>query len=163
MRLVVLVSLVLAAMLQRAQSAPDWASYVDPFIGTAPSPLAHYGTEFDGGDTFPGAVYPAGMLAWSPDTVEHTLPGGYSYLDRTLKGFSLTHFSGRGCTVYQDVSILPRLGAGDSVPPTFSHANETASPGFYAVTLDNGIRVELAATPRTGLGRQWTTRRSHCS
>ena len=153
MRLVVLVSLVLAAMLQPAQSAPDPASYVDPFIGTAPSPLAHYGTAFDGGDTFPGAVYPAGMLAWSPDTIEHRIPGGYSYLDRTLRGFSLTHFSGRGCTVYQDVPILPVLADTEAAPPTFSHANELASPGFYAVTLDNGIRVELAATPRTGHGR----------
>src|ERR1051326_5931451 len=128
MRIVVLATFVLAAMLPPAQSAPDPASYVDPFIGTAPSPLAHYGTEFDGGDTFPGAVYPAGMLAWSPDTLEHTLPRGYSYLDRTLKGFSLTHFSGRGCTVYQDVPILPLLAGGDSSPPTFSHANESASP-----------------------------------
>jgi predicted alpha-1,2-mannosidase len=151
MRLVVMVIFVLAAMLQPAQSAPDWASYVDPFIGTAASPLAHYGTEFDGGDTFPGAVYPTGMLAWSPDTLEHQMPGGYSYLDRTLKGFSLTHFSGRGCTVYQDVPILPVLP--DTGLPTFSHANESAAPGFYAVTLDNGIQVELTATPRTGLGR----------
>jgi predicted alpha-1,2-mannosidase len=131
-----------------AAETQDLAQYVDPFIGTAPSPLADYGPEFDGGDTFPGAVYPAGMLAWSPDTVEHRIPGGYSYLDHTLKGFSLTHFSGRGCTVYQDVAILP----GPS-PATFAHANEVASPGYYAVTLDSGVSAELTVTPRTGLGR----------
>src|SRR5919201_2550499 len=95
----------------RAQPAPDLASYVDPFIGTAPAPSAAYGAEFDGGDVFPGAAYPTGMLFWSPDTAEHRLPGGYFYPDRTLNGFSLTHFSGRGCTVYQDVPMMPIGGS----------------------------------------------------
>src|SRR5713226_3983956 len=94
----------------RAQPGADLAAYVDPFIGTGPSPTASYGQEFDGGDVFPGATYPTGMLAWSPDTVEHSLPGGYFPPDRTIKGFSLTHFSGRGCTVYQDVPIMPING-----------------------------------------------------
>src|SRR6185312_2657138 len=112
-----------------------------------------YGLEFDSGDTFPGAVYPSGMLAWSPDTLPTHLPGGYAYPDSTLKGFSLTHFSGRGCTVYQDVPILPTLGESPPHNPTFQHSSESAAPGDYAVTLDDGIGVELAATPRTGFGR----------
>jgi predicted alpha-1,2-mannosidase len=144
-----------------AQPGQDLATYVDPFIGTGPAPTASYGQEFDGGDVFPGAAYPSGMLSWSPDTIEHRLPGGYFYPDRTLKGFSLTHFSGRGCTVYQDVPILPLSGPLDRSPradpsvmrATFSHANESASPGQYGVRLDNDIAVELAVTARTGLGR----------
>src|SRR5712691_11737998 len=127
----------------RAQPVADLAAYVDPFIGTGPSPTASYGQEFDGGDVFPGAAYPTGMVAWSPDTVEHTLPGGYFYPDRTIRGFSLTHFSGRGCTVYQDVPIMPIAGALNASPraspavthTTFSHANEIAEPGFYSVSL----------------------------
>ena len=35
----------------------------------------------------------------------------------------------------------------------FSHDNETAKPGYYAVTLGNGIKVELTATERSGFGR----------
>ena len=136
----------------RAEQARDLASYVDPLIGTAPAPSAHYGAEFDGGDVFPGVAYPSGMLAWSPDTAEHSLPGGYFFPDQTIKGFSLTHFSGRGCTVYQDVPIMPVPGdARLSARSTFSHANEHAEPGYYAVTLDSGVRVELSVTPRTGL------------
>jgi predicted alpha-1,2-mannosidase len=137
----------------------DWAAYVDPFIGTGPAPSASYGQEFDGGDVFPGATWPAGMLYWSPDTAEHTVPGGYFSLDHTLKGFSLTHFSGRGCTVYGDVPMLPALDpATAAVPASFSHVNESASPGAYRVTLDDGINVELTVTPRTGLGRiTWPT------
>src|SRR5918911_3315548 len=144
----------------RAEPPPDLAAYVDPFIGTALAPSAHYGPEFDGGDVFPGAAYPTGMLYWSPDTAEHRLPGGYAFADRTIKGFSLTHFSGRGCTVYQDVPIMPITGSllaspradPDHARSTFSHANERAEPGYYAVTLDNGVQVELSVTPRTGLG-----------
>src|SRR5919201_2565376 len=137
----------------RAEPGRDLASYVDPFIGTAPAPSAHYGAEFDGGDVFPGAAYPSGMLAWIPDTAEHSLPGGYFFPDQTIKGFSLTHFSGRGCTVYQDVPIMPMTG-GPALSPrsTFSHASERAEPGYYAVTLDSGVRIELSVTPRTGLG-----------
>jgi hypothetical protein len=45
--------------------------FVDPFIGTgdadAPSPV----TNGKGGNTFPGAALPFGMVQWSPDT-----PGG---------------------------------------------------------------------------------------
>src|SRR3981081_4655118 len=66
-----------------AQPATDLAAYVDPFIGTGAAPTSNYGQEFDSGDVFPGAAYPTGMLAWSPDTLEHKLPGGYAYQDRT--------------------------------------------------------------------------------
>ncbi|HWW76936.1 MAG TPA: GH92 family glycosyl hydrolase, partial [Pyrinomonadaceae bacterium] len=34
----------------------------------------------------------------------------------------------------------------------FSHANEQAAPGYYAVNLDSGVKVELSATTRTGFG-----------
>jgi predicted alpha-1,2-mannosidase len=165
MRTLLLLVALLGAMLAprgavAQPSTTDFAAYVNPFIGTAPSPGATYGLEFDGGDVFPGAVYPSGMLAWSPDTVEHRLPGGYDYADGAIEGFSLTHFSGRGCTVYQDVPIMPVAGdltvsprvQADLGHATFSHANESASPGAYGVMLDNGIDVQLAATPRTGLG-----------
>jgi predicted alpha-1,2-mannosidase len=143
-----------------SQSPIDVAAYVNPFIGTAPAPNTGYGLEFDGGDVFPGAAYPTGMLDWSPDTVEHHIPGGYFYPDRTISGFSLTHFSGRGCTAYQDVPIMPiagELGASPRQQPavtqaTFSHANESAAPGYYAVSLDDGIQVQLSVTPRTGIG-----------
>jgi predicted alpha-1,2-mannosidase len=144
----------------QATSIADPAAHVDPFIGTGPAPGTGYGLEFDGGDVFPGAAYPTGMLAWSPDTVEHRIPGGYDYPDHTIGGFSLTHFSGRGCTVYQDVPIMPIVGElavsprsrPTLMPATFSHANESAAPGYYAVTLDDGINAQLTVTPRTGIG-----------
>jgi predicted alpha-1,2-mannosidase len=156
-----LLLVVCMGMAQPTGVPTDLAGYVDPFIGTGPAPTASYGQEFDGGDVFPGAAYPTGMVAWSPDTVEHSVPGGYFYPDRTLKGFSLTHFSGRGCSVYQDVPLMPINGSPGVSPraqptmarSTFAHANESATPGYYSVSLDTGINVELTVTPRTGYGR----------
>jgi len=137
-----------------AQQERDLASYVDPFIGTAPAPSTGHGIEFDGGDVFPGATYPLGMLYWSPDTAEHSIAGGYWYPDQSIKGFSLTHFSGRGCTAYLDVPLMPMNGhAEQRQASTFRHSAERAEPGSYRVRLDSGIDVELTTTARTGLGR----------
>jgi predicted alpha-1,2-mannosidase len=36
---------------------------------------------------------------------------------------------------------------------TFSHTNESATAGYYGVTLDSGAKVELTATQRSGMGR----------
>jgi len=47
----------LGAVCSCTQTAPDYASYVNPFIGTG----GH-------GHTYPGAVVPNGMIQPSPDT-----------------------------------------------------------------------------------------------
>ncbi|MDQ2717841.1 MAG: hypothetical protein M3Z08_23345, partial [Chloroflexota bacterium] len=87
----------------------DLAQYVNPFIGTEATPQStHLGPGFDSGNVFPGASYPHGMVQWSPDTT--TAPGGYRYNQNTINGFSLTHFSGRGCSAYQDIPFMPTLG-----------------------------------------------------
>jgi predicted alpha-1,2-mannosidase len=155
----------LAAGIPAARSAPapqsaDPTGYVNPFIGTNPAPTSHYGFGFDTGDVFPGAVAPNGMVAWSPDTTTN-IPGGYWYPDTAIKGFSLTHFSGRGCSYEGDVPFMPVAGPVTTSPggnpsaynASFSHANETASPGYYHVALDSGVGVSLAATTRTGIGQ----------
>ena len=143
-----------------APGAGGPAGYVNPFIGTQPSPTSHYGFGFDTGDVFPGAVAPHGMVAWSPDTTSG-IPGGYWYPDNTIKGFSLDHFSGRGCSYQGDIPFMPVPGPVSSSPATnpaayrstFSHASESASPGYYQVGLDSGMEVALSATTRTGIGQ----------
>src|SRR5262249_27026108 len=51
-----------------------------------------------GGNTYPGAQWPFGMVQWSPDTSPHRADGGgYTYGDTRLIGYSLTHLSGPGC------------------------------------------------------------------
>jgi len=102
-----------------------------------------------------------GMVQWSPDTVSNP-PGGYSYNDTKIKDFSLTHFSGRGCQVYQDFPFMPYVGSVSSSPAAdgspyysgFSHTSEFARPGYYQVHLDGpNVTVELSVTPHTGLGQ----------
>src|SRR5438552_1246665 len=129
---------------------------VNPFIGTAPGGSG-FGFSGDSGDVFPGAAYPRGMVQWSPDTPSN-LPSGYYYSDTSIKGFSVRHFSGRGCVVYQDFAFVPFTGAVTASPTNsalyrsgFSHANETALPGYYRVLLNNRVQVELTVTRRTSL------------
>lgn len=129
----------------------DPASYVDPLVGTS-------GNGYDGGiDTFPGADAPFGMVQWSPDTPSQPAGGGYNYGDSAITGFSLTHLSGPGCNVFGDAGILPMIGpvtAPVTASEPFSHASEVANPGYYEIRVGMpSVRVQLAATARTGLGR----------
>jgi len=141
------------ALSARHQASTNYASLVDPFTGTG----VQSGAPFGGGDTFPGADSPFGMVQFSPDTVSGA-PGGYNYSDNRIKGFSLTHLNGAGCDAYEDIPFIPYVGSVTSSPATnasqyylgFSHSNETAYAGYYKVALNNGITTELTTTLRTG-------------
>lgn len=141
-----------------ASGTLDLIPYVNTFIGTD-NGAPDYGLGNAAGDTPPGAAYPFGMVLWSPDTTNAA--GGYRYFQDTIKGFSLTHFSGRGVSCYQDLPIMPTIGPLTDSPgtnwslysSTFSHANESASAGYYRVQLDSGVNVELTVTPRTGFAK----------
>jgi predicted alpha-1,2-mannosidase len=135
------------------------ASLVDPFDGTGIGP-----TNPGNVSEYPGASVPLGMVQFSPDTSPDrgvTTGSGYDYGDTDISGFSLTHLSGDGCAIYGDIPILPVVGAVPASPDTaiqpFSHADERASAGNYAVSLGGGgpthqIGVRLTATTRTALG-----------
>jgi len=132
----------------------DLAGLVDPFVGTGVGAVA---TNEVG--TFPGADLPFGMVQWSPDTApDRVQGGGYNYGDTRISGFSLTHLSGAGCSVFGDVPILPTTGALPQHPgyatESFSHRTESASPGRYQVNLGSpATTVRLSATTRTGIGQ----------
>ena len=136
-----------------APTPADLTSLVDPFVGTGSGPE----TQGEVG-TFPGADVPFGMVQWSPDTApDRTQGGGYDYADTKISGFSLTHLSGAGCSVFGDVPVLPTTGALPQHPgnatESFSHADESASPGRYQVSLGSpATTVRLSATTRTGIG-----------
>src|SRR6266487_853881 len=137
---------------QATTTGDDLTQYVNPFIGTAPSPDSHVGFSFDSGDVFPDATYPMGMVQWGPDTTSG-IAGNYYYPDSTIKGFSLTHFSGRGCPAYGDFPFMPYIGS-NATPSTFSHAQENAHPGYYSVHLNaSDVLVELTATAHGGIGQ----------
>lgn len=154
--------LVLSPALTYAQENP--VRYVKPIIGTEKM-----------GHTYPGATVPFGMVQLSPetDTIPYEMNGkynpdvykycaGYQYTDKTIVGFSHTHFSGTGHSDLGDFLIMPSTGPLQLNPGTadhpengyrsrFSHANETAEAAYYKVKLDdNNIVAELTATNRVG-------------
>jgi len=130
--------------------------FVDPFIGTG----GH-------GHTYPGAVWPFGMVQLSPDTRLEGWDGcgGYHYSDNVIYGFSHTHLSGTGVSDYGDILLMPTIGKinfnngsdGDLMNgygSKFDHSRESASPGYYSVILDDyNIKAELTVSPRTGMHR----------
>jgi len=142
-------------------SLQNLTQYVNPFIGTQPVSVS-YKPNPVGGYTFPGADVPFGGVQFSPDTTSGP-PGGYSYKDTEITGFSLTHLSGAGCTIYQDIPFMPYVGAITSSPDSnvsaygssFLHKNEVAQPGYYSVQLGSlsNVQTELTVTQRTGFGQ----------
>lgn len=140
-------------------SAPaDLLSLADPLVGSA-----------NGGNTYPGAVRPFGMLSWSPTTTrgDQLAAGGtngYAYDATRVRGFSLTHVNGAGCFpgASGDLPIMPFAGEVTSSPTAdtadavyaadFDHAEESATPGRYRVGLASGVTADLTATTRAGVG-----------
>ena len=127
----------------------DILDWVDPFVGTG-------GT----GHTTPAATCPFGMLQPGPDTgrAEWRYCSGYQYSDREIYRFSQTHLSGTGCYDFSDVGFLPFMGEaaakrGRDYRTGFDKASERATPGYYAVTLADGVKVEATATPHAAIYR----------
>ena len=114
-----------------------------------------------GGNTFPGAEAPFGMVQWSPDTLPtYNAGGGYDFSDNKLWGYSLTHVSGPGCGAGGDVPMVPMTGAlpaGDPnmITTAFSHTNEIAQAGYYSAQSNqpNTVTSEFTATPHSSMAR----------
>ncbi|MEH3115829.1 GH92 family glycosyl hydrolase [Pedobacter terrae] len=160
---VILSCLLLSSMMASAQQ--NLVQYVKPIIGT--SKMGH---------TYPGATVPFGAVQLSPetDTLSYEVNGkyngdvykycaGYKYEDKTITGFSHTHFSGTGHSDLGDFLIMPtqgklQLNPGVASNPkggyrsAYSHNNEVAEAGYYKVKLDDdNIIAELTSTTRVGM------------
>lgn len=109
-----------------AAKQSDAAALVNPIIGTT-----------NGGNDYPGATLPLGMLAWSPEEPRNrprrqvqgvpgsmrddrgrpAAPGGYEYSADRISGFSLTHLMGTGCAgASGDIPFMPYVGEVSSSP-----------------------------------------------
>ncbi len=145
-------------------SAQNLVKYVKPIIGTERM-----------GHTYPGATVPYGMVQLSPetDTQSYELNGkynpdvykycaGYQYEDKTIVGFSHTHFSGTGHSDLGDFLIMPEVGTLMLNPGTadkprsgyrsaFSHSTEISEANYYKVKLDDpNVVAEMTTTTRVG-------------
>ena len=141
-------------------------SYVNPFIGTAPattgSAKEHGAGSEEKGQTYPAISWPFGMTQWTPETrtTEEKCISPYYYNDRYITGFRGSHWMSGSCTQdYGSATLMPfttsRPDTLTKIPVSrFSHKNETASPAYYRVLLDNsGIVAELTGSVRSGIMR----------
>ncbi len=125
--LVVLAMGTLTARSQQSdKGSANPAALVNPLIGTT-----------NGGNDYPGATLPLGMLAWSPEEPRNrprahvegvpgsmrddrgrpAAPGGYEYTANRISGFSLTHLLGTGCAgASGDIPFMPYVGEVTSSP-----------------------------------------------
>lgn len=134
---------------------PELTDLVDPYIGSG----GH-------GHVFVGANVPFGAIQAGPQNIHKGWDwcSGYHYSDSIIIGFSHTHLSGTGCTDLGDVLIMPFTGnmrtqrgeqtnIENSCSSYYSHKNETVSPGYYSLLMDNGIKDEMTTTTRTAIHR----------
>ncbi len=164
---ITLIVLVFAPVSTCVATEREMVDYVNPMIGAIT--LGGYGGH-GLGKTFPGATTPFGMVQLSPDTITGGDNGpGYSAHHDTIEGFSFTHMSGIGW--YGDLGnlqVMPTCGPlrfhsgsnqhdiykgqGEGWKSPYRHDAETASAGYYKVTLDkHHIDVAMTATARTGI------------
>ena len=166
MRFLTTLILFIAAAAVNAQNTPtaNLVQYVKPITGTERM-----------GHTYPGATVPFGSVQLSPDTdtLSYEMNGkyngdvykycaGYQYEDKSIVGFSHTHFSGTGHSDLGDFLIMPTVGPlllnpGTADKPrsgfrsAYSHQTETAEAAYYKVKLeDYNILAELTASTRVG-------------
>lgn len=147
---------------------------VDPFIGTemtelpAPTGLAAswWWPKPQIGNTHPGAAYPFGMV--SACAYSGAYPTGYGRYDLATEGVpttihdgpvasGFTHFqqSGTGAIrkYYNYFRVTPMVEPLDVLGRNWAIGEEKAEPGYYATTLENGIRAELTVGPKSAVHR----------
>lgn len=140
--------------MESEKSSTTYINFVDPFIGTSAAGNPTIGTT-NGGNTFPGAVRPFGMVSVSPHN-DSVAPSGYYSGKKYLYGFGHVHLSGVGCQDLGNIVLLPTQG---KIKPSFKDARTTytkeeASPGYYkSELLDFNVKAEMSATTRSGISK----------
>jgi Glycosyl hydrolase family 92 N-terminal domain/Sugar-binding cellulase-like/Glycosyl hydrolase family 92 len=146
-----------AELFAQRHSVCEVVDDVNPFIGTTDPGLRW--------TLFPGAAMPFGMVKLSPDNIAWNGRAGrggagYNYKIPTILGFSHVHsWTMGGLMMIPTAGPLklvqrPESGSPESFRSRFRHETESASPGYYAVTLDDyGVRAELTTTTRAGFQR----------
>ncbi|KAI1339819.1 family 92 glycosyl hydrolase [Xylariaceae sp. FL0016] len=137
-------------------NAFDPLQYVDQLIGSR-----------DGGNVFPGATVPYGLAKAVADTNSSSNQGGFTLDGSPITGFSALHDSGTGGSPsLGNFPLFPYTGCpgGDidrcDFPKKtrqnygyFDNTSVLARPGFFGVTLNSGIEVEMTAAHHTALFR----------
>lgn len=130
-----------------AQPKQNYAGMVNTLIGNEGKGANKNELYLEAGFTFPGAMYPFGMVEFTP-TFFHP-----------EKGFVVNQMSGAGCPHMGNFPTLPLTGELKVSPDDMMHLNpqyqvQQAIAGLYHVKLgNNNVDCKLTVTPRTGMAK----------
>jgi predicted alpha-1,2-mannosidase len=118
------------------------------------------------GNTHPGATSPLGMV--SACAYSGAYPTGYGRYSKNTEGVpeemfdrlqasGFTHFqqSGTGAIrkYYNYVRVTPMVQPLDELGQSWALTDEVAEAGYYAATLDTGVRCEITVGPKAAVHR----------
>ncbi|EOD50291.1 putative alpha- -mannosidase family protein [Neofusicoccum parvum UCRNP2] len=132
----------------------DALQYVDQLIGSS-----------NGGNVFSGACRPFGMAKSVADTDSQSNQGGFTSDGANITGFSQMHDSGTGGS--PSLGLFPLFPytacPGDDINrctypkkqrrTQFRNESLQASPGYFGLTLNSGVAVDMTAAQHTNLFR----------
>ena len=130
-------------------AGPTPVDCVNPLSGTSGD------RAFSRGNTIPAITLPFGMTTWAPQT-DGSSAWFYTSQAKQFEGLRATHQPSVWMGDYGDFTVMPVVGetkgSARELASPFSHADETARPYRYGVTLERyQTRVELAPTERCAL------------
>ena len=144
MKLSLRIAATLPVILLASLAYGQFAEFVDPFLGAS-----------GGGNVFPGAVVPFGMIKPGPDMTApegHDANAGWN-AKGDIRGFSQTHVSGTGGGAkYGNILVMPTTGDVSPDAAASPRGGEHGAAGLYAVTLARyGVSVEITAARRSAI------------
>ncbi|KAF2796804.1 glycoside hydrolase family 92 protein [Melanomma pulvis-pyrius CBS 109.77] len=130
----------------------DILDWIDPLIGSR-----------NGGNVFAGASLPYGMAKAVAD-VDGENTGGFSTDGSRITGFSALHDSGTGGNPsLGNFPIFPQICPQDDLNQCkfpiggrsthYKNDSVKAEPGYFGVTLENGIKADMTAAEHAALFR----------
>jgi len=123
----------------------NYAKKVNTLIGNAGKGANANEAYLEAGYTFPGAMYPFGMVQFTPTFFSPN------------KGFVINQMSGAGCEHMGNLPLLPLAGDLNASPKDMlgfhmEYKVKKAVAGFYEAVTKDGINSALSVTTRTGMG-----------
>ena len=107
------------------------------------------GTSGDHGQMSPSASSPFNMMSIGPQTYPH-IHSGYEHVAKEFKGFTHSRIEGVGCLGSGgNLLIKPILDGDDNT--VLLKKQESASPGVYKVTFENGIKAAMSVKQNFGI------------
>ncbi|MFT4204444.1 MAG: GH92 family glycosyl hydrolase [Chitinophagaceae bacterium] len=144
-------------------AAQDYVSFVNPYIGTAPSQVGNslkhsIVPSESSANTIPAVTMPFSMTQWTPQSRkgETKCIAPYYYNDSLFNGIRASHWLSGSCTQdYGSLTLLPFIGAlTDNITAYsyhISHADEEVGPSSYKIRLRKSLLTEVTSTLRCGM------------